>query len=66
MVIQPNLRLQPPPHKEMAKKAKTRTIIVKLASTALTGYFKTAIRPRASPAIKAVKFDPVGEFSLAR
>ncbi|TGO53060.1 hypothetical protein BCON_0130g00040 [Botryotinia convoluta] len=31
----------------MAKKAKSRTIPVRLISMALTGYYKTLIRPRA-------------------
>lgn len=37
-----------------------RTMIIRLISTARTGYFYTTARLRQSPAIKQVKYDPVG------
>ena len=43
----------------MAKKAKTRTISVRLISMAMTGYFRTLIRPRASWPLSMMKYDPV-------
>ncbi|EIW62243.1 mitochondrial 54S ribosomal protein YmL39 [Trametes versicolor FP-101664 SS1] len=42
----------------MAVKAKARTIIVRLISTAQTGYFYTAQRLRIGPRLAAVKYDP--------
>ncbi|KAF9969861.1 54S ribosomal protein L39, mitochondrial [Actinomortierella ambigua] len=42
----------------MAKKAKARTIIVKLLSTAGTGFFYTTRRPRTSAKLSFMKFDP--------
>ncbi|KAF9927640.1 54S ribosomal protein L39, mitochondrial [Linnemannia zychae] len=42
----------------VAKKAKARTIIVKLLSTAGTGFFYTTRRPRTTPKLSFVKFDP--------
>ncbi|KAI9296271.1 50S ribosomal protein L33 [Neoconidiobolus thromboides FSU 785] len=42
----------------MAKKAKARTILVKLLSTAKTGYFYVRSRPRVSPKLSFMKFDP--------
>jgi len=43
----------------MAKKAKTRTIAVRLISMAMTGYFKTLVRPRAHRPLSMIKYDPV-------
>ncbi|KAF7923906.1 hypothetical protein EAE99_006567 [Botrytis elliptica] len=48
----------------MAKKAKSRTIPVRLISMALTGYYKTLIRPRTHRPLSMLKYDPVGEFFL--
>ncbi|KAI0772236.1 hypothetical protein BC629DRAFT_1595440 [Irpex lacteus] len=42
----------------MAPKAKARTIIVRLISTAQTGFFYTATRVRQGPSLAAVKYDP--------
>ncbi|RKP39351.1 50S ribosomal protein L33, partial [Dimargaris cristalligena] len=42
----------------VAKKAKARTILVKLLSTASTGYFYVRSRPRVSPKLSFIKFDP--------
>ncbi|CAB4476050.1 unnamed protein product [Rhizophagus irregularis] len=42
----------------LAKKAKARTTIVRLVSSAGTGYFFTKIRPRQLPKLSFVKFDP--------
>ena len=39
-----------------------RTIIVRLISTAQTGYFYTKMRPRVSPKLHAIKYDPVGVY----
>ena len=44
----------------MAKKAKARTIIVKLLSTAGTGFFYTTRRPRTTAKLSFMKFDPRG------
>jgi ribosomal protein L33 len=37
-----------------------RTIIVRLVSTAQTGYFYSTMRPRVGPRLSAVKYDPMG------
>ncbi|EMR09475.1 ribosomal protein L33 [Pneumocystis murina B123] len=42
----------------MAKKPKSRIILVKLLSTVGTGWFYTANRPRLSPKLSCIKFDP--------
>ncbi|KAF7791512.1 hypothetical protein EIP86_002528 [Pleurotus ostreatoroseus] len=42
----------------MAAKAKARTIIVRMISTAQTGYFYTTQRLRVGPTLAAVKYDP--------
>ncbi|KAG1877106.1 hypothetical protein C8R48DRAFT_689939 [Suillus tomentosus] len=42
----------------MAGKAKARTIIVRLISTAQTGFFYTTQRPRQGSKLAAVKYDP--------
>ncbi|KAL8786115.1 MAG: hypothetical protein Q9213_002981 [Squamulea squamosa] len=46
----------------MAKKAKSRTIAVRLISMALTGYYRTLRRPRAHRPLSMMKYDPVGTF----
>ena len=43
----------------MAKKAKSRTIAVRLISMAMTGYYRTMIRPRTSRPLSMMKYDPV-------
>lgn len=43
--------------------AKSRTIAVRLLSMAMTGYFKTLVRPRAHRPLSMLKYDPVGSFS---
>ncbi|OOF98761.1 hypothetical protein BO94DRAFT_536481 [Aspergillus sclerotioniger CBS 115572] len=43
----------------MAKKAKSRTISVRLISMAMTGYFRTMIRPRTHRPLSMLKYDPV-------
>ncbi|TRM62290.1 hypothetical protein BD626DRAFT_570006 [Schizophyllum amplum] len=43
----------------MAPKSKARTIIVRLISTAQTGFFYTRVRPRLGPRLSSVKYDPV-------
>ena len=42
--------------------AKSRTIAVRLLSMAMTGYYRTMIRPRTSRPLSMMKYDPVGEF----
>ncbi|KAI0271657.1 hypothetical protein BC834DRAFT_860643 [Gloeopeniophorella convolvens] len=42
----------------MAAKAKARTMIVRLISTAQTGFFYTTQRLRTGPRLAAVKYDP--------
>ncbi|KAJ7224414.1 hypothetical protein GGX14DRAFT_425604, partial [Mycena pura] len=39
-------------------KAKARTVIVRLISTAQTGFFYTRSRVRLGPKLSAVKYDP--------
>ncbi|PFH46765.1 hypothetical protein AMATHDRAFT_7433 [Amanita thiersii Skay4041] len=43
----------------MAVKAKARTIIIRLISTAQTGFFYTTQRLRQGPKLSAVKYDPM-------
>ncbi|KAI7872763.1 50S ribosomal protein L33 [Spinellus fusiger] len=43
----------------MAKKAKARVILVKLLSTAGTGFNYVKSRPRISPKLSMMKYDPV-------
>ncbi|KAK9473540.1 mitochondrial 54S ribosomal protein bL33m [Dipodascopsis tothii] len=43
----------------MAKKAKARTVLVKLISSAMTGFIRTVHRPRTSPMITQVRYDPI-------
>lgn len=40
--------------------AKSRTIAVRLISMALTGYYKTLVRPRQHRPLSMLKYDPVG------
>ncbi|KAG4304308.1 hypothetical protein PORY_002283 [Pneumocystis oryctolagi] len=49
----------------MTKKHKSRTILVKLLSTAGTGWFYITSRPRLSPKLSFIKFDPK-EFYLRK
>ena len=44
----------------MAKKAKARVILVKLLSTAGTGFNYIKSRPRISPKLSMMKYDPMG------
>jgi hypothetical protein len=43
-----------------ARIAKSRTVAVRLISMALTGYYKTLIRPRTHRPLSMLKYDPVG------
>ncbi|KAH7886982.1 hypothetical protein F5I97DRAFT_1871951 [Phlebopus sp. FC_14] len=43
----------------MAAKNKARTILVRMISTAQTGYFYTTQRVRIGPKLSAVKYDPI-------
>jgi len=43
----------------MAKKAKARTIAVRLVSMALTGYYRTMMRARTGRPLSMLKYDPV-------
>ncbi|KAF2764248.1 hypothetical protein EJ03DRAFT_355948 [Teratosphaeria nubilosa] len=43
----------------MARKAKSRTIAVRLISMAMTGYYKTFSRPRTHRPLSMLKYDPV-------
>ncbi|KAL2115906.1 hypothetical protein VTJ04DRAFT_10161 [Mycothermus thermophilus] len=43
----------------MAKKPKSRIISVRLLSMAMTGYFYTFTRPRASRPMSMIKYDPI-------
>lgn len=45
----------------MAKKAKARVILVKLLSSAGTGYNYIKSRPRISPKLSMMKYDPMGK-----
>lgn len=40
--------------------AKSRTIAVRLISMAMTGYYKTFVRPRQHHPLSMLKYDPVG------
>ncbi|EUC60752.1 39S ribosomal protein L33 [Rhizoctonia solani AG-3 Rhs1AP] len=42
----------------MAAKSKAKTILVKLVSTAQTGYFYTTSRPRLGEKLVRMKYDP--------
>lgn len=41
--------------------AKSRTVSVRLISMAMTGYFKTFVRPRTHRPLSMIKYDPVGK-----
>jgi len=43
----------------MAKKVKSRTIVVRVISLAMTGYFKTFRRARTARPLSFLKYDPV-------
>lgn len=40
--------------------AKSRTIAVRLISTAMTGFYHTFVRPRAHRPLSMLKYDPIG------
>ncbi|CAD6502414.1 BgTH12-05006, partial [Blumeria graminis f. sp. triticale] len=42
-----------------SSQAKSRTIAVRLISMALTGYYKTMVRPRTHRPLSMLKYDPV-------
>ncbi|KAG8999875.1 hypothetical protein FRB94_005868 [Tulasnella sp. JGI-2019a] len=42
----------------MAPKAKAKTMIVKLVSTAQTGFFYTKVKKRTGPPLNLMKYDP--------
>lgn len=44
--------------------AKSRTIAVRLISMAMTGYYKTLVRPRQHHPLSMLKYDPVGAFAF--
>ncbi|KAJ0109859.1 hypothetical protein J7T55_004409 [Diaporthe amygdali] len=44
----------------MAKKVKSRVVSVRLMSMALTGFFYQFTRPRTSPPMSMLKYDPIG------
>lgn len=44
----------------MAKKTKARVILVKLLSSAGTGYNYIKSRPRTAPKLTLMKYDPMG------
>jgi large subunit ribosomal protein L33 len=43
----------------LSSTAKSRTVAVRLISMAMTGYFRTMIRPRAHRPLSMLKYDPV-------
>ncbi|KAK0709770.1 hypothetical protein B0T26DRAFT_652824, partial [Lasiosphaeria miniovina] len=43
----------------LKKKAKSRVIIVRLLSMAMTGYFYTFTRPRVARPMSLLKYDPI-------
>lgn len=45
----------------MAAKSKARTLIIRLISTAQTGYFYTTQRVRTGPKLSVVKYDPIAK-----
>ncbi|POS75744.1 hypothetical protein DHEL01_v205854 [Diaporthe helianthi] len=44
----------------MAKKVKSRVVSVRLLSMAMTGFFYQFTRPRTSPPMSMLKYDPIG------
>jgi hypothetical protein len=45
--------------------AKSRTIMVRLISMAMTGYYRTMQRPRAHQPLSMLKYDPIGTITHA-
>lgn len=45
--------------------AKSRTIMVRLISMAMTGYYRTMQRPRAHQPLSMLKYDPIGTTPIA-
>ncbi|KAL4964612.1 bL33 family ribosomal protein [Aspergillus stella-maris] len=43
----------------MAKKTKSRTMVVRLISMAMTGYYRTVTRARTHRPLSMLKYDPV-------
>ncbi|KAG8169678.1 hypothetical protein KVR01_000423 [Diaporthe batatas] len=50
----------------MAKKAKSRVVSVRLLSMAMTGFFYQFTRPRTSPPMSMLKYDPIGTPPASR
>ena len=46
----------------MAGQTKSRTVVVRLVSTAGTGYFYTTVRRRLLPKLSLMKHDPIGNL----
>ena len=47
---------------DVCQRWRCRTLIIRLISTAQTGFFYTTQRLRLGPRLSAVKYDPVGAF----
>jgi len=60
------LRRQEDPNTDFSLTAKSRTIAVRLVSMAMTGYYKTFVRPRLHRPLSMMKYDPVGESLSSR
>lgn len=43
---------------------KGRMTLVKLLSTAKTGYLRYVMRPRSSPIVRQVRYDPIGKLKV--
>ena len=52
------------PKKNYPIVAKSRTISVRLVSMALTGYYRTMVRPRQHRPLSMMKYDPVGQLII--
>jgi large subunit ribosomal protein L33 len=50
--------------RSLRQTAKSRTIAVRLISMAMTGYYKTFVRPRQHRPLSMLKYDPVGTFPI--
>ncbi|OAL52507.1 hypothetical protein IQ07DRAFT_374970 [Pyrenochaeta sp. DS3sAY3a] len=50
---------------DRVRTAKSRTLMVRLISMAMTGYYRTMQRPRAHRPLSMMKYDPIGT-TLAR
>ncbi|KAK7561994.1 hypothetical protein IWX91DRAFT_339987 [Phyllosticta citricarpa] len=48
------------------KKQKSRMISVRLVSMAMTGFYRTFVRPRTKRPLSFIKYDPVGKFASTR